>query len=440
MTNTKQSKPLAVKQIKITDIKPAKYNPRKMDDKSFEALVAAIRDYGQRENLIVNKNMTLISGHQRLRAMQRLGYKTAAADVVDLTSQDEKKLNLIMNSPLLQGKFDMLKVDDLLKELRLSDNMVDYRLPELGKLELKPSAGKLSDRFVVAPFSVLNTTSGDWQKRKAAWQHKINDRAETREGKTFVRDGSPNYMAGAMDAAGGGTSILDPVLAEVLCRWFGIPGGATFDPFAGDTVFGYVAGSLGMPFTGIELRKEQANLNQARVDADKLPAKYICDDALNMDKHIAAESQDFIFSCPPYADLEVYSDKPNDLSNMGHDEFFKVYKTVLTGLYGKLKNNRFCAITISEVRNKKTGEYISLVPQTVEFMRAAGFKYYNEMILVNAVGTLRLRVKRQMRGRKVGRMHQNVLVFYKGDISAIKNEYPELTELEEFASNGSSDL
>lgn len=430
MANTKQPAAIKARRIPISKIKAAKYNPRIIDDANYKALKASLRDFGQRENLIVNSDMTLISGHKRLKIMGELGWPDAVFDVVDLDKVREKQLNLIMNNPNMQGRFDMKKLPALLDELRLSPNMAEYRLPQLAKLELKPSSGKLSDRFIVPPFSVLHTQSGEWQRRKNFWRNLIGDNAESRENaQAFDRQNSPSYMAKAMEAAGGGTSILDPVLAELACRWFGIPGGTVFDPFAGDTVFGYVAASLGMQFTGIELRQEQVNLNQSRVDHNHLPAKYICDDALNMDDHIKAESQDFVFSCPPYADLEVYSDLPADLSNMSHGEFFKVYQAALTGLYRVLKNNRFAVITISEVRNKKGG-YIGLVPKTIDFMQAAGFTYYNEVVLVNAIGTLRLRVKRQMKTRKVGRTHQNVLVFYKGDPAKIKAEYPELEELE----------
>ena len=187
-------------------------------------------------------------------------------------------------------------------------------------------------------------------------------------------------------------------------------------------MFGFVCSTLGTEYTGIELRQEQVDINNARVT--DLPANYICDDGINVGKHIKDNSQDMFFTCPPYADLEVYSDLKDDLSNMEHDEFFKVYEKGLTQVYNKLKENRFAVIVVSEVRNKK-GEYISLVPKTIDIMTKSGFTYYNEIILVNAVGTLAFRANRTMISRKIGRSHQNILVFYKGDIKEIKNVYTE---------------
>ena len=63
-----------------------------------------------------------------------------------------------------------------------------------------------------------------------------------------------------------------------------------------------------------------------------------------------------------------------------------------------------------------TGAYIGLVPYTIDLMRAAGFSYHNELILIGVGGTLPIRAPRFMRTmRKAGRQHQNVLVFAKGD-------------------------
>ena len=90
-------------------------------------------------------------------------------------------------------------------------------------------------------------------------------------------------------------------------------------------MFGFVSAYLGNEFTGVELRAEQAKLNNERV-AD-MTARYICDDGQNVAKHIEPESQDLLFSCPPYFDLEVYSDLPNDASNQdSYEDFIQILK------------------------------------------------------------------------------------------------------------------
>jgi hypothetical protein len=284
----------------------------------------------------------------------------------------------------------------------------------------------LSDWFIVPPFSILNVGSDVWQSRKKIWMNRIKDTAQARS--NVLR----NYTQAGVDfmnIKGDTTSILDPVLCEILLHWFSEESHNTFDPFAGDTVFGFCSAYKGRPFKGIELREEQVLQNQTIIDANGLDAEYILDDALNIKKHIKKESMDFMFSCPPYADLEVYSDKDNDLSNMDYDVFFDIIKQVYTDCFSLLKNERFAVITIGEVRHKNTGCYIGLVPKIIDIMCDAGFHYYNEIILNTPVGNLMMRAGRYMnQNRKIGKNHQNVLVFYKGNPNNIKKHFKKIKD------------
>ena len=120
-------------------------------------------------------------------------------------------------------------------------------------------------------------------------------------------------------------------------------------------------------------------------------------------------------SCPPYADLEVYSDDPRDISTMEYDNFLKVYREIIEKSCGLLKDNRFAAFVVGEVRSKK-GLYYNFVSDTISACIDAGLSYYNEAILVTAVGSLPIRAGRIFSiSRKLGKTHQNVLIFLKGD-------------------------
>ena len=311
-------------------------------------------------------------------------------------------------------------VGDLFSDDELEELLVDKEEIEIYEDHTK---GILSLVYGVPPFSILDTRKETWQNRKRYWMDLIEDKGESRE---HTLKGFKS-LQGAQKSKMPTVSILDPVLSEIIVKWFGNKEWNVFDPFAGDSVFGYVSAAMGMNFTGIELRQEQVNINSSRTE--DLPAKYICDNSLNASNHIELESQDLIFSCPPYADLEVYSDNPEDLSTMNHEEFFDVYSKILTSTYKFLKQNRFAVITIGEVRNKKTGEYIGLIPKTIQIMQEAGYKFWNEIILINSVGSLAIRVGNYMKKtRKVGKCHQNVLVFFKGNQEDIRNEFPEFKE------------
>lgn len=132
---------------------------------------------------------------------------------------------------------------------------------------------------------------------------------------------------------------------------------------------------------------------------------------------------DFVFSCPPYADLEVYSDDPSDLSTLTYDEFIEAYRDIISKSVAKLKPNRFACFVVGDIRDKQ-GFYRNFVSDTIAAFQDAGAMLYNEAILITAVGSLPVRINRQFQGyRKLGKTHQNILIFYKGDVKRIPEIY-----------------
>lgn len=213
-----------------------------------------------------------------------------------------------------------------------------------------------------------------------------------------------------------GTSVFDPVLCELSYAWYTNGGDRVLDPFAGGSVRGVVAHLMGREYTGVELRPEQvaANVEQGEAICDTCPT-WITGDSAHLDELVGDGGYDFLFTCPPYADLEVYSDDPADISNMPWEEFLEAYETILSKAVAKLAEDRFAVVVIGEVRDKK-GFYRNLVGRTVDIMVKAGAGYYNEAILVTPAGSLPIRAGKQMdASRKLGKTHQNVLTFCKGD-------------------------
>jgi DNA modification methylase len=224
---------------------------------------------------------------------------------------------------------------------------------------------------------------------------------------------------GVEQSTASGTSIFDPVLCELVYRWFCPPGGLVLDPFAGGSVRGIVASYCGRQYVGVELRQEQVEANRAQehVAVDPIPVWH-CGDSRQIDAICADVDADFLFSCPPYADLERYSDDPADISTLEYAAFRTVYADIIGKACGRLRADRFACFVVGEVRDKK-GHYYNFVVDTIAAFRAAGLHYYNEVILVTAVGSLPIRVGKQFTsGRKLGKTHQNVLVFVKGDAKA----------------------
>ena len=217
-----------------------------------------------------------------------------------------------------------------------------------------------------------------------------------------------------------GTSIFDPVLCEMAYRWFAPAGGNVLDPFAGGSVRGIVASVLGRRYVGIELRAEQIAANREQAEAmnlDPCPAWVRGDaravrDLVNAAGDFAA---DLIFTCPPYGDLERYSDDPSDLSTMDYPDFLSAYRDIVAGAVSLLRDDRFAVTVVGDFR-ARDGFYRGFVADTIAAYESAGARLYNDAVLVTAHGSLPLRVGKQFaRFRKLGKTHQNVLTFWKGD-------------------------
>lgn len=277
---------------------------------------------------------------------------------------------------------------------------------------------KLETDFIIPPFSILDTRQGYWQDRQNIWKSLGIKSEEGRTAKTFnmgmnAKKGN-NWQK--EDDLGSGTSIFSPVLCELMYKWFCPKNGTILDPFAGGSVRGITANYLGYKYYGIDLNPEQvmANIEQGKTIIPSNVPVWYNGDSDNINNILPNDFMaDFIFSCPPYHDLEQYTDDMDDLSNMSWDTFCKKYASIISKCILKLKENRFACFVVSEIRDEK-GYYKGLVPLTIQCFRNAGIRYYNEIILVNVAGTLPVRISGQFVYRKIGHMHQNILVFYKG--------------------------
>ncbi|MEE8369736.1 MAG: pyridoxal-phosphate dependent enzyme, partial [Dehalococcoidia bacterium] len=224
------------------------------------------------------------------------------------------------------------------------------------------------------------------------------------------------------DAWGGaGTSVFDPVLCELAYRWWCPEGGSILDPFAGGSVRGIVAARLGFSYCGIELREEQvaANCEQAaRILGDDwdLKVQWIHADSKDLGELLAdSKPFDFLFTCPPYYDLERYSDDPRDLSNApSYKEFLAQFNQIMDAAVGKLAPDRFACLVVSDIRDKD-GCYRGLERHSQVAMEGAGAKTYNLAVLIQPVGSAAIRAGKIFgAGRKLPRNHQSVQVFAKG--------------------------
>jgi len=344
--------------------------------------------------------------------------------------------------------------------------------------------GAIANKYIVPPFSILNTQDKRWQTRKRWWvkigikselgrssslTYQIGDMSEFQKAeaikkakkkaakntpgrgslsdKTVWKDyNSKKYNEGfdekskkalgcysvfgdtAVDRNTGGitgTSIFDPVLTELMYKWFCPKKGQILDPFCGGSVRGVVAALLGYNYWGCDLRKEQITANQENADLifkthtpKSINLEWVAGDSKK--QLFSAPESDFIFTCPPYGDLEIYSDDKRDISNMPYKDFLDTYSNIISKSLRKLKENRFACVVVGDFRDKK-GFYNGFIADNIKIFEKCGVKLYNEFILKNAIGSLPVRIQLQFDSyKKCGKNHQNVLLFFKGDPKTIK--------------------
>lgn len=427
--------------MKVEDLIPYVNNPRN-NENAVDKVASSIAEFGFKNPIIIDKNNVVINGHTRLLASKKLGLKEVPViKADDLTEAQVKAFRITdnktseyaeWNEELLKLELEQLEEMDFdLDELSIdySDFDLDIKLEDVefdNKDKIEPLS--LVDKFIVPPFSILDTKQGYWQDRKRKWKA-LGIKSEVgRDARCFGALDTFTFVEnkGNKDSVlNCETSIFDPVLCELIYKWFNIDNGVVYDSFAGGSVRGIVAEMLGYKYNGIDLRQEQISANYANASEIGVNPNWICDDSLNVDNYIKDNSVDLFFSCPPYADLEVYSDNEKDLSTMEYDKFVEVYREIIRKGCNKLKDNRFAVFVVGEVRDKK-GNYYNFVGDTISAFTDCGLSYYNEIILATSIGTASLKASRNMNNRKITKVHQNILVFYKGNPKKIKENYKEI--------------
>ena len=126
---------MEIKELPLKELKPAAYNPRKKlkkGDKEYEKIKQSLLKFGYVDPILVNEDLTVIGGHQRLTVLKDLDYETAKCVIVKLSKEDEKALNIALNK--ITGQWDDALLADLLLDLQESDFNLDltgFEPPEI---------------------------------------------------------------------------------------------------------------------------------------------------------------------------------------------------------------------------------------------------------------------------------------------------------------------
>lgn len=136
-----------LKVLPVTVLKPAAYNPRKKlkpGDKEYEKIKASIEEFGFADPLVVNADMTIIGGHQRLTVAMDLGYTEVPCAVVDVDKTREKALNIALNK--ITGAWDEDLLAALLQDIQSSD--FDLAFTGFEPPEIETLFNKIHDKTI----------------------------------------------------------------------------------------------------------------------------------------------------------------------------------------------------------------------------------------------------------------------------------------------------
>lgn len=139
-----------IQRIEISKLNPAKYNPRKdlkSEDEEYQKIKKSLLEFGYVAPIIINSDMTVIGGHQRLKVLKELGFEEVECNVVNLDKTKEKALNIALNK--IAGEWDDDKLEELLAELKETNidmDMTGFSFDEVDDI-IKDITGSKEDEF-----------------------------------------------------------------------------------------------------------------------------------------------------------------------------------------------------------------------------------------------------------------------------------------------------
>lgn len=235
-------------------------------------------------------------------------------------------------------------------------------------------------------------------------KNEINDTAQVRKTLNGNRSDRRNGVNN------GKCSVFNPHLAQMVLSAYAPLNGKIYDAFGGGGTRGYIATKMGFEYTGVELREEEYNRVKEQMKKWNIYFNFVLEDSI---KYKPKEKFDFAFTCPPYYDLEVYSEMEEDLSNAKtYDEYLEMLKKVINNIYDCLKEDCFAVFIIGNFRNKK-GELVHLNGDLIRISKEIGFKLWDELIWQGASNVALTRCGKFEKNRKSVRMHEYIIVLKK---------------------------
>ena len=302
--------------------------------------------------------------------------------------------------------------------------------------------------------NLWRSTAGLWLANKREWNRQIeeaglkhgvvNPKFASREGCWQGSKGFSNVVLsknvinkeGKVEhdnekSLNGNASVLDPTACEIIARMFMPKNGRhIYNPFGGGVQMGFVAGGCGFTYESSEIRQNQCDTNND-ICKDFKDVIWTKSDTA---KYTPTKESDLVFSCPPYYRVEKYIDydglpPEGEINHLGtyeefRDTLFQGYKNAIK----TMKDNTFFVVMTGDSRDPK-GAYYGVEAEHELFFKEQGLHIYNKVIFLESEFTRFSQAKKTLHSRKFPKADQKIYMFYKGDMSKIKELYPNIGRL-----------
>lgn len=166
---------MIIEEIEINKLTPMEKNPRKITKKEVEDIKKSINEFGNVQTLVVNKDNTVIGGHQRLDVLKELGHKKANIVRVDLDEDRAKILNIALNKT--GGDFDVDLLPDFLEGID-TDRLIGFTDNDLKEIKLDMNFDDLSEQYKKLKKE---------ENKEVTWTAKFEEKENTKIKKTIQK-------------------------------------------------------------------------------------------------------------------------------------------------------------------------------------------------------------------------------------------------------------
>lgn len=260
------------------------------------------------------------------------------------------------------------------------------------------------------PYSILDAAGGWWQNRRTYWTAcGIKDAGQR---PTIVNIGAPqaSHSSGNPEAVPA-TSQFSPVLTELLLNYYSKPGDTILDPFCGGPIRGAVSAMMDRKYVGIDVRQEQIDINKTTYpELAHLWHHGDATDHNDIGSVMGKTGANMVLTCPPYHDLEHYSEQTNDLSNLGWYDFLQAHQEAIRIAASHLNPYGFLCWVIGDIR--APNGTLRLLPQhAATHIQNADLTIWNHHIVRQPLVTAPSRWERSWRASMKATMtHTEILV------------------------------